>query len=142
MGSLKNGLDRALDGAMVLLLVGIIVLVLLQVFQRYFTLFPVPWTEEMSRYLFVYLIFFGSALLIKEKGHITVDVVIERLPQRLQLLIFVLIYALILVLLYFFVRGMLDLTLGSTEVSGTSMSWFRMSYLYGGVLLGGALMIV
>jgi TRAP-type transport system small permease protein len=139
---LKGGLDRTLDALMILLLSAIVVLVLLQIFQRYFALFPTPWTEEMSRFLFVYLTFLGSALLLKEKGHITVDVVVEHLPRRLQLGVYVLVQLLLLLFLWIFTGGMLELTLGSVDVRAASMTWFSMAYLYGGVWLGGVLMFV
>ncbi|MBA2442097.1 MAG: TRAP transporter small permease [Rubrobacter sp.] len=142
MGRLKRGLDRTLDGLMILLLAGIVVLVLLQISQRYFSLFPTPWTEEMSRYLFVYLTFFGSALLIKEKGHIIVDVVVDNLPRRLRLMVFVLVQLLLLAFLYLFVGGIFELTLTSSNTVASSMTWFSMSWLYGGVWLGGVLMFV
>lgn len=142
MGRLKKGLDRTLDGLMILLLVGIVALVLLQISQRYFSLFPTPWTEEMSRYLFVYLTFFGSALLIKEKGHIVVDVLIESLPRRLRLVVFVLVQLLVLAFLYLFVGGIFELTLTARNTVAASMTWFSMSWLYGGVWLGGVLMFL
>lgn len=139
---LKGVLDRGLDALMILLLSAIVLLVLLQIFQRYFALFPTPWTEEMSRFLFVYLTFLGSALLLKEKGHITVDVVVELLPRRLQLGIYALVQLLLLLFLWIFTGGMLELTLGSVDVRAASMTWFSMAYLYGGVWLGGVLMFV
>jgi TRAP-type transport system small permease protein len=137
MGRIKAGVDRALDGLMIVLLSGIVVLVLLQISQRYFSLFPTPWTEEMSRYLFVYLTFFGSALLLKEKGHIAVDVIVERLPRRLRLGVYVLVQLIMLLFLYVFVGGILELTQASVNTRASSMTWFSMSYLYGGVWLGG-----
>lgn len=140
--SVKRGLDRVLDTLMILLLVGIVSLVLLQISQRYFSLFPTPWTEEMSRYLFVYLTFFGSAYLIKEKGHIAVDVVMEQLPRKLQLAVYVLVQAVIFLFLYVFIGGILDLTIGSANTVASSMTWFSMSYLFGGVWIAGMLMLV
>ncbi len=140
--SLKRGLDFFLDTAMIVLLVGIVSLVLLQIFQRYFSLFPTPWTEEMSRYLFVYLTFIGSAYLIKEKGHITVDVIVERLPRKVQLGVLSLVYLVLMLFLYVFVGGILELTLASVGVRASTMSWFSMSYLYGGVWLGGVLIFL
>lgn len=142
LSRIKTGLDRVLDVLMILLLGGIVLLVLLQISQRYFSLFPTPWTEEMSRYLFVYLTFLGSALLIKEKGHITVDLIVERLPRKLRLVVFVLVQLLMLAFLYLFAGGILELTLGSVNTRASSMTWFSMSYLYAGVWLGGVLMFV
>ena len=142
MRTLKRGLDRSLDILMIVLVVAITVLVLLQIIQRYVPIISIPWTEEMSRYLFVYLTFIGSSLLIKEKGHIVVDVLMERVPRRPRFVVYVLVELVVLAFLYIFISGMQQLTLASTEVVAASMQWFRLSYLYAGVWLGGLLMFL
>lgn len=142
MRTLKRGLDRTLDILMIALVLAIAVLVLLQIIQRYVAVFSIPWTEEMSRYLFVYLTFIGSALLIKEKGHIVVDVLMERVPRRPRFVVYVLVELTMLAFLYIFISGMQQLTLASTEAVAASMQWFRLSYLYAGVWLGGLLMFL
>lgn len=124
---------------MLLLLAGIVLLVLVQIFQRYLPV-SAPWTEEMSRYLFVYLTFLGSALLIKEKGHIVVDLLVDRLPRRIGLAVFVAVQLLVLLFLYVFTGGALEMTLASTRTTASSMTWFNMAYLYGMVWIGGLLM--
>ena len=55
--------------------VGILVLpVTLQVFSRYTTLIPSwIWTEEMARFLLVWMIMIGSMVGIREGMHFTVD---------------------------------------------------------------------
>lgn len=140
MRRVKRALDRSIDIASVALLCAIVVLVLLQISQRYVALYSIPWTEEMSRYLFVFLTFIGSSLLIKEKGHIFVDVVVDRLPRRWRLATYVVVQATVLLFLYFFVSGIQQLTFSTAGQRASSMPWFDMSYLYGGVWLGGALM--
>ena len=142
MRTLKRGLDRSLDILMIVLVVAITVLVLLQIIQRYVPIISIPWTEEMSRYLFVYLTFIGSSLLIKEKGHIVVDVLMERVPRRPRFVVYVLVELVVLAFLYIFISGMQQLTLASTEAVAASMQWFRLSYLYAGVWLGGILMFL
>lgn len=44
---------------------------------------PVPWTEEMSRFLFVWLIFLGGYITIKKGLNITFDLVLDYLPDQL-----------------------------------------------------------
>jgi TRAP-type C4-dicarboxylate transport system permease small subunit len=138
----KRGMDRTLEAVMLLLLGSIIVLVLLQISLRYVSFIRIQWTEEMSRYLFVYLTFVGSALLIKEKGHIVVDVLVDRLPSRARLLVYLVVQVAVLAFLYLFVSGILTLALGSMGTRAPSMTWFSMGYLYWGVWLGGVLMVV
>jgi TRAP-type C4-dicarboxylate transport system permease small subunit len=138
---LKRGLDQILGAVMLLLLGSIIALVLLQISARFLPFIRIQWTEEMSRYLFVYLTFIGAALLIKEKGHIVVDVLVDRLPSRLRLAVYLVVQATVLGFLYLFVSGVLTLAVGSMGTRASSMTWFSMGYLYWGVWLGGVLMI-
>lgn len=139
---LKRSMDRVLGAVMLLLLGSIIALVLLQISARYLPFVRIQWSEEMSRYLFVYLTFIGSALLIAERGHIVVDVMIDRLPRKLRLGVYVLVQLAVLAFLYLFVSGILTLALGSMDTRASSMTWFSMGYLYWGVWLGGVLMVV
>jgi len=55
--------------------------VLLQIISRYLMYRPFIWTEELARCLYIWLIFFGSAALIKNYEHITVDLVLSRLSR-------------------------------------------------------------
>lgn len=45
-----------------------------QVLNRFLFKVPVPWTEEMARYIFVWLSLLGSAKAVRVKGHIYVDI--------------------------------------------------------------------
>ena len=49
-----------------------------QVISRYGFGYTPEWSEELARYLFVYIVFLGSALIMGETGHLAV----EFLPNR------------------------------------------------------------
>ena len=81
----------------------LIVPVSLQVFSRYTALIPAYiWTEEMARFLFVWMIMIGAMVGIRESAHFEVDVW-PRLPPRgtavLKLVasVFVLVFACVFV---------------------------------------------
>ena len=60
----------------------LIVPVSLQIFSRYTALIPsYIWTEEMARFLFVWMIMIGAMLGIREGRHFVVDIW-PRLPPR------------------------------------------------------------
>jgi TRAP-type transport system small permease protein len=44
-----------------------------QVVTRYLFNFTPDWSEELSRYLFVWVVFLGSALIMGESGHLAVE---------------------------------------------------------------------
>ncbi len=52
------------------------VLVGMQVIFRYLLNLPLAWTEELSRYIFIWMIYLGAALAIKRRRHLKVDAVL------------------------------------------------------------------
>jgi TRAP-type C4-dicarboxylate transport system permease small subunit len=44
-----------------------------QVITRYCFSYTAQWSEEVARYLFVYAVFLGSALIMGESGHLAVE---------------------------------------------------------------------
>jgi TRAP-type transport system small permease protein len=82
--------------------VGILLLpVTLQTFSRYTELIPsYLWTEEASRFLFVWMIMLGAMVGVREKSHFEVDVWPELPPRgdailRIVSNLFVLAFALV-----------------------------------------------
>lgn len=74
-----RALNRVLAGAIGLLLilsVGILILpVSLQIFSRYTALIPAYiWTEELARFLFIWMVMLGAMVGVREGTHFEVDV--------------------------------------------------------------------
>ena len=59
-------------------------IVLLGVFYRYALGDPLFWIEEVSRYVFAYIVFLGAALSTHRRGHMAVDVLVKKLPHRVE----------------------------------------------------------
>lgn len=49
-----------------------------EVIARYFFHRPLAWTVEISEYLQVYIAFFGAAWVLRKKGHVTLDIAVNR----------------------------------------------------------------
>jgi TRAP-type C4-dicarboxylate transport system permease small subunit len=81
----------------------LIVPVTLQIVARYTALIPSwIWTEELSRFLFIWMVMLGAMIGIREGTHFEVDVWPELKPRANALLrivshIFVLVFALVFV---------------------------------------------
>lgn len=82
--ALHHLLDHFEDEVASLLLAAITVILVLQICTRYFMGDPLSWTEEVSRHLFVWLVFFGASGAIRDRSHIAVDMVHTLLPARLR----------------------------------------------------------
>ena len=52
------------------------------VFMRYFLNRPIFWTIEVTQYAMVFILFLGAAWLLREEGHVVMDVLVNRLGQK------------------------------------------------------------
>jgi TRAP-type C4-dicarboxylate transport system permease small subunit len=75
-----TALDRLLKYLLTFLVGLLTVSVFLQVLIRFVFKYPLPWTEEVSRIAFVYCIFVGATIAVREKAHLNVDFVLVVLP--------------------------------------------------------------
>jgi C4-dicarboxylate transporter, DctQ subunit len=57
---------------------------LLQIFSRYILVTPFGWTLEFCLILWVWIVFFGNAFLVREKDHVTFDILYLAVPRRGQ----------------------------------------------------------
>lgn len=96
MATLLWALDWILDGVTLLLLTILLVVVGAQIFTRYVLNYSLFWSEELARYLFIYLVFIGSAIVLRRNGHIQVSFFADQLPVRLQRIIALLVDLLLL----------------------------------------------
>lgn len=81
-----NKLDKVMSGigtVLSVLSVGVVVILgILQVLFRFVLKISVPWTEEMMRALYIYIVFFGLILVERENSEVRTTMVIEKLPGK------------------------------------------------------------
>jgi len=77
-------LRKTLEIVTILLFTGIILLTLLQILTRYFSLATLPWTEEVARLLLIWATFFAVTIIIGRRDHINIDFFYKRLPKKFQ----------------------------------------------------------
>ena len=64
-----------------------VVLVSITVVLRYVFRTGITWSEEFVRYAYVWLIFLGSVTAIKLNAHIGLELVVERLPLKIRIIV-------------------------------------------------------
>ncbi len=100
-------------------------LVLFEVFMRYVMGQPPMIADEFAAYMLVALSFIGLAYTWKEKGHIRITVLVNRLPPResnwlsLVTLVFAFAFAIVLIKLSY------DYMVFSFSLGMTSSTWLR-----------------
>jgi len=96
MTAVKNVLDRILESICAVLFAVLVVDVSWQVFTRQVLDSPSGWSEELAKYLFIWMGLFGSALVFGERGHIAVDFAVRWLPEKVQIAVTVVVQLAIL----------------------------------------------
>lgn len=77
---MKQKLDKVLGGFLVFLMALIVVAVLWQVFSRYIFNSPSSVTEELARYLLIWIGILGAAYASGQQTHLAIDI----LPPKLN----------------------------------------------------------
>lgn len=93
------------DYAIATLLAATILVITAQVVWRYAFGNPLVWTEEAARYLFVWMIFLGAALAVRDGTHIRVPLLVDRLPAKARRVVHV-VQLVLMILLMVFLAGL------------------------------------
>ncbi len=80
--ALNRVLIRLETYAVGVLVIAIVDVVLLQVLMRYLFSYPNPWSEEVSRFCFIWVSMLGASLAVAHRSHFRFDQVTRRLPPR------------------------------------------------------------
>jgi TRAP-type transport system small permease protein len=136
-----NLLARAEAAALITLVAVMTLVVFLQVVYRYVLVQPLHWSEELARYLFIWLSILGATLGLQKRGHFGLDFFYRMLPvqkkQFLQLLIHLLVGCVILVILIQGVKLVQATALQKSPAMEISMGW-----AYACLPVGAGLMVI
>lgn len=74
-----NGILYVLSGGSFLAMV---FLTCWQVFTRYILGNPSSWSEELVSYLFAWMALFGASIMVGERGHMNIPIIVERMGKK------------------------------------------------------------
>ena len=118
----------ALKITIALLLAAMVFLVFGNVVMRYALNSGITMSEELSRLAFVWLIFIGAALALRDHAHIGIDTLIRALPPKIAKACVLFGYVLMLIACLLLLQGGLEQAMltwnAVTPAAGISMSWF------------------
>ncbi len=126
--NLLNPMGRVIDALLAAALAVMVVLVFGNVVLRYGFNSGITTSEELSRWLFVWLTFLGAIVAMKDGAHLGSDALVSRLPRRGKQALFVVAQLLMLFVCGLLFRGAYDLVRinwdATSAVMQVSMAWF------------------
>lgn len=105
MKSFDKLLTHAMNAVIVISLVLMVIMVFSNVVLRYAFNSGITASEELSRFFFLWLIFVGSIVAMRERAHLGVDTLVSRLPRSGKILFALISNALMLWVCYLFLIG-------------------------------------
>jgi TRAP-type C4-dicarboxylate transport system permease small subunit len=128
-------------GLIFLFMGGISVVIIAQVFFRYVVGSSISWSEELARYLMIWMALAGASVALRQGAHVGVTLLVERLGPGIRPWVLLLGKAVIAVFLFVMIRE--GVTLGAFFASQKSPALeISMLWAYSGFFVAGLFMIV
>ncbi len=122
-----DGLMRTIEITIMAALAVMVALVFTNVVMRYGFGKGLAFSEELSRYCFVWLIFLGAIVAMRQHAHLGMDSVVRRLPVVVKKICFAISHSLMLYACAVFLKGSWTHTIlghaNRSAVTGIPMSW-------------------
>ena len=83
-GKLLDGFDRLVCWAIMLVMALMVAVVSMQVLLRYGFNSSIDWADDIGRLMFVAAVFLAVPIAVKRNAHISIGLLVDRLPHRLQ----------------------------------------------------------
>lgn len=132
-------MDTVLYWAVAVLFGIMAIIIFLQVIFRYFLKAPLAWSEELARYLFIWITFLGGTLAARKGNHIGMEMLQDILPPKAKgLCRFI---ASLLTSIFFALTFYFSISVFQKMMAQTSPALnLPMGYPYLGIIIGSLLM--
>lgn len=131
---LRKWLDLILSILTVASFAGVIIVVTIQIMSRYLP-YTAIWTEELTRYLFIYAICFGAPLALIRGEFINVDMLLAKMSHHFRRYYEIIIYLAIILISGVMVFAGWEFTLLGKQTSATMP--FKMSWIHAAIMIMG-----
>jgi TRAP-type C4-dicarboxylate transport system permease small subunit len=129
-------LDKVLNAMMAFCLSLMGIFIFANVVLRYLFNSGLTWAEELSRFLFVWLVFLGAIGAMKDNSHLGFTSLVQKLPNTLKKIVFVISNVIVLFCIWVVFQGSVEMTMMTTQTLSPATG-LPLSYMYGiGVIMG------
>lgn len=79
-----KGLDHVLDILLVVMFAAFTILLSADILRRFIFGSSIIWAQEVAKYIFTWLVYFGAASVFSKSGHLAVDVVLNKFKPAIK----------------------------------------------------------
>jgi TRAP-type transport system small permease protein len=134
-----NGIEKILEWICIVFVGAIVLVLFYAVVMRYAFHKPPAWSIEVSRFMFLWMVMFGAALVTREKSHVEIDFIANLIPEKIRFYWINLLRLVMLsfcgVLIYYGLKILPIVGQANTPTLEMSMGWLYASVPAGGMLM-------
>ncbi len=115
------------------------VIIVVNVISRYFLNYPIPWSDELVAYLYVWSGFLAGAYIMGDDSHIRINILEDRFPPKMKLFTRLVLNLLTLIVFAYLIPS----TISTFPTLGKSLSMrINLKYVYTILPLAFALFVL
>ena len=141
VGTFWSLLDRGVEHLVALLFLLMTIVGGMQVFNRFVLNSSLSWSEEFQKFSHIWIVYLTLAIGYERGSHISMRILVDRFPARLQI-----VMALGNDILWLFLAGALvyytGVIMGVARFQTTPGLGVRMDFIYFGMVFGGCYLIL
>lgn len=142
MNKLLKVYDLIMESIIAVFFAIMVILLFAQVVSRYVFNFPVMWSEEIGRYLFIWIVYLGSSIAFIRKRHLKVDFLVRKIKEPYSTYLEVTVLSIIMIFLFFvFLYGLKYIGI-YWDTPAYSIGYIKLGWVYASIPIGGILMIL
>lgn len=123
-----------------ILFVAMVLVVFANVIGRYYLDTSLAWSEEVSRFMLVWLVFLGAVLAYEKDEHLGLDILVKRLPRKFEALVGIFTDLMVTFAIGLIVYGGYQMAVDSWDWESTTVP-IPLGYVYVIVPVCGGIMI-
>lgn len=141
MKTILDFIEKVIKKLLIIILMVFTTIVVMQIVARYLLNSPLTWSEQVARYLFIWMIMLGTPVLFRMKAHIVFDLLFNKFPPILQKVVgYINLLFITAFSFYYFVHSLnLCLRSGKTIAAGIEIP---MNYVYSAQPVAAGLLIL
>ena len=118
------------------------IVVIMSVFLRYFFSFSFRWVDELTRYLFIYIVFLGIPIAFRQKCHVRIQFFASFFTKKIKYLVSIFSDLLILVTLLYIGNSTIKMIIGLLGQTLSPGLKLPMKYVYFAVIISFILLTI
>ncbi len=85
--TVRKTVDKVLEAAIIILFLVMFSVTVINVFMRFVLNSPLSFAVELGRYTFAGIVYLGSIFVMRDDGHIGLDIIVDALPGKLSVIV-------------------------------------------------------